>query len=384
MSILRRPGVRALGGVSGLVLLLSGCSSIPASGPTARNIARGVEAEQNKIGMRLVDVDAPLLAQVNAMDATVGARATVLASLAQQSRSDVVGPGDVLSISLYEVGVGLFGGSRTATEVFDPSARSESFPTVLVNREGLIKLPYTGQLDVAGKTVGEIQSMIEAAYRGQSQSPQAIVVLRQNLSETAYITGDIRRPGRIELSLQHERLLDAIALSGGAISPTQDMIVRFSRGGQVLEQRLDRIQAGSADDLTLIAGDRIELIRRPQTYVVFGATGRVAQVPFDQANLTLAEAIARAGGPNDAVANPRGVFLFRYESPEAAGAEPVPTIYRLDLMQPSSYFLSQHFAMRDKDVIYVSNAAINRTAKFVAIINQLFSPFVTARAISGN
>jgi polysaccharide export outer membrane protein len=38
--------------------------------------------------------------------------------------------------------------------------------------------------------------------------------------------------------------------------------------------------------------------------------------------------------------------------------------------------------MRDKDVLYVSNASINRTAKFVSIINQLFSPFVAARTVA--
>jgi polysaccharide export outer membrane protein len=52
------------------------------------------------------------------------------------------------------------------------------------------------------------------------------------------------------------------------------------------------------------------------------------------------------------------------------------------MMQPVNYFLSQRFSVRDKDVIYIANAASNRPAKFVAIINQLFSPFVAARALS--
>jgi polysaccharide export outer membrane protein len=33
-------------------------------------------------------------------------------------------------------------------------------------------------------------------------------------------------------------------------------------------------------------------------------------------------------------------------------------------------------------VIYIANAAANRPAKMVNIINQLFSPFVTARALT--
>ena len=125
---------------------------------------------------------------------------------------------------------------------------------------------------------------------------------------------------------------------------------------------------------------------------MLGAANKPSQVSFDQSNLTLAEAVGRAGGPNDASANPRAVFLFRYDpvpsTAAAPGTPPMPqqrpTIYRLNLLEPSSYFLAQRFAMRDKDVLYVSNAGINRTAKFVSIINQLFSPFVAARAVTGN
>ncbi len=53
-------------------------------------------------------------------------------------------------------------------------------------------------------------------------------------------------------------------------------------------------------------------------------------------------------------------------------------------MQPSSYFLSQRFAIRDKDVIYIANAAAMRPAKLVNIINQLVSPAVTAKILTQN
>ena len=253
-----------------------------------------------------------------------------------------------------------------------------------MDRDGNVRLPYAGEIHVGGKTPGEIEALVAGAYRGKSQSPQVVVTVDKNLSQTVVVAGDVRKPGRIELSLQNERLFDAVAIAGGAVSQTQDMVVRFSRGNRHVDERLDRIEAGAPDDLVLIAGDRIELIREPQTFVVLGATNHVSQVPFDQTDLTLSEAVARAGGPNDATANPKAVFLFRYDpAPDGVGA-PHATIYQLNMMDPKSYFLAQRFAMRNKDVLYISNAAINRTAKFVAIINQLFSPFVAARAISGN
>lgn len=369
-------------------LLLAGCASLPSSGPTAREITRATATDRNTIGMRIVPVNAEMLARVLTLEGAADASLPALAALARPGRNDVVGPGDQLDISVFEVGVSLFGGARASPEGLDPSAQGQRFPAVIVDRAGTIRLPYAGVLHVAGRTPSEIAAIVERAYRGKSQTPQVVVTMRANLSDTVFVSGDVRKPGRLELSLQNERLLDAIATAGGAVAPTPDVVVRFTRDGMQIEERLDRVRAGSPDDLVLVPGDRVELIRRPRTYIVLGAANHPSQVQFEQSDLTLAEAVARAGGPNDGAANPRAVFLFRYDPPApqpAGGAAPVPqpTIYRLNLLEPASFFLAQRFPMRDKDVLYVSNAAINRTSKLVSIVNQLFSPFVAARTVTG-
>lgn len=367
--------VRGLFATSGL-LLLSACATLPASGPTAGEI---MKAPRNAAGprFRIVDVTA---ASVQAAAAAPSAPVATLANLAAPSRSDVVGPGDVLTIGIYEVGVSLFG-TTSDSGLSNPSARGETLPAITVTSDGAITLPYIGHLAVAGRTTAEIQDMISRGLRGKSQSPQAVVAVRLNLSNTAIISGEVRRPGRIELSAQHERLLDAVALAGGTSYSPDDIVVRLTRADRSIEERLGSIAANSADNMVLSPGDRIEVLRRARSFIVLGATSKVAQVPFETSELSLGEAIARSGGPIDAQADPAAVFLFRYES-SAAGGEAQPVIYKLNMLQPASYFLAQHFEMRDKDVIYIANAAANRPAKFVAIINQLFSPFVTARAIS--
>jgi len=364
-------------------VLVGGCASLPNSGPTAHQVIRGAAESEPAVPIAVVEVNAATVADANAREAAADARNPTLGSLTTEGRAGTVGPGDVLEIRLYEVGVTLFGGARTSPDAFDPSARGEIFPAVVVGGDGTIKLPFVGRRHVAGRTPAEIQTMIEAAYRGMSQSPQVLVAIRQNISETVFVSGDVRKPGRIELTLQRERLLDAIATAGGATSRTQDMLVRFTRANRSVTERLDRIVSSAADDLVLMAGDRVQLIQQPQTYIVLGASNRVSQVSFDQSDVTLGEAIARAGGPNDNTADPRSVFLFRYAAGDDADAPQRPTIYRIDLLAPVNYFLAQRFAMRDRDVLYVSNAPINRTAKAVGLINQLFSPFVAARAVTG-
>ena len=370
---------RAFAAASALALL-SGCAALPSSGPTAGEISRGAR-DQNQLGFKIVDIDGPLVEKINAEAAAADAAQPTLSSLAQDGRNDVIGVGDDLSIGIYEVGISLFGSSEGSGGVIDPAARAQTFPDVLVAGDGTIKLPYIGTLKVEGRTPSEVQTMIVRALKGKSQSPQALVAIKTNIASTVYVAGDVHAPGRFNLSLQRERLLDAIALAGGATNSAEDTVVRFNRGTHFLEERLGRIRSGAADDLVLIPGDRVELLKRPRSFISLGATGKVEQTDFATGDLSLAEAVARAGGPTDSVADPSAVFLFRY-TPAAPGAEERPVIYRLNLLQPASYFLSQRFAVRDKDVIYIANAAANRPAKMVNIINQLFSPFVTARAIT--
>lgn len=370
--------------------MLSGCATLPSSGPTGKQIQNGAARSGGALKFSIVDIDPVTIQGLEAAEANRLHGLQSLSSLTQDARADTVGPGDILAISIYEVGVSLFGSagggagggaSTGAATGFDPSARAENFSSVLVDREGTIRLPYIGRLGVAGLTPAEIQRLIEQGLRGKSQSPQAMVAIRTNITNTVYVSGDVRRPGRLELTLGRERLLDAIAASGGGTGTTEDTVLRFVRNGRMVEQRLGFIRPGNREDLVLIPGDRIELIRRPRTYTVFGATGRASQVNFETGEVSLAEALARAGGPSDSVADPAAIFLFRYDGAVDAVTTEMPKLYRLNLLKPDSYFLSQRFTMRDKDVIYIANAQANQPAKLINIINQLFSPFITARAI---
>lgn len=369
-----------------LAFTLTGCASLPSSGPTKNQVITAERKAANDIGFKIVDLTSSTIPAVNqpaALDLSA------LRSLDRSGRVDLVGPGDVLSIVVFEVGTTLFGSGSTsignadadqAVGGLDPSAKSKTLPGVIVNEAGLIKLPYVGALMVAGKTTGQIARMIERGLAGKSQMPQVLVELSKNVTNTVLVSGTVTKPGRQPLTLGRERLLDAIAAAGG--TGTQDgpqsTLVRFTRGDKTAEVYLEAIDSGSPADLVLLPGDRIDLLRQPRTYSVFGAVERIQQFPFDSRYVTLSEAIARAGGPSDSRADPTAVFVFRNEG----GTTLQPVIYRLDLSKPSSFFVSQNFQMRDKDVIYIANARFTQTRKLVEIVNVLFSPILTATALS--
>ena len=359
---------------------LGGCSTLPSAGPTAGQINDAL-IKYNQTGFTIVDIDAASAPALAFAPPPVGQ----LAALDRAGRIDTVGPGDLLDINIFEVGVTLFTGANSAPAqggTFNPSARGTPLGPVRVDADGNIQLPYIGRLRVAGKTPPEIERMIERGLRGLSQRPQALVSIRENSHNVYYVSGDVRTPGRYQLSLPRERLLDALARAGGTTNQPDDMVARVTRDGASAETRLSAVDASGPQNIALLPGDRVELFNRPRTFLVFGASDKVSQVNFGANQLSLGEALARTGGPSERIADASAVYLFRYSASSSETAGGTPIIYRLNMMRPDSYFLSQRIGMHDKDVIYIAGAAANAPGKLAQILGQLFSPIIAARAVT--
>jgi polysaccharide biosynthesis/export protein len=147
-----------------------------------------------------------------------------------------------------------------------------------------------------------------------------------------------------------------------------------------------------AENIYLRPGDVVTVVRLPQSFTAVGATGRQAVVPFDAGGITLEEAVGKAGGLIDDRADPRAVFILRYEPvtlvrsysgvpPHLLGGAVVPVAYHIDLREPSALFKARRFAMRDKDILYVSHAPVNEIEKAFRVLSTLTSPATTALSI---
>jgi polysaccharide biosynthesis/export protein len=379
-----RPRIRTLRllGVALPFLALAACASLPASGPTVDAINA---AQKESADFGIVDIDSAALADLST---PVASGPGELVRLNAAGAVDLLGPGDVLQISIYEVGAALFAArsNPTGANLFaPPSAAAETLPPIVVGHDGAVSLPWIGRLTAAGKTPDALAAEIARALRGKSQDPQVVVSVRENVANTVMVMGEVRKPGRLPLSLAGERLLDAVALAGGPSNAVQDSMVQLNRDGRSASVPLAAIAAGSPDDVPLRSRDRIAVTYQPRTFTVFGATGKVSELPFQSPRVSLAEAIARAGGPSDQQADASAVFVFRYQ-PSAADGTPVtgarPVAYRLDLLKAQSYFLAQGFEMRPRDVIYIANARSNQQTKLIQILNLFFSPVYTAKVLT--
>lgn len=358
-----------------LVAGLAGCATLPTNGPTRGQIEKSVRQTPSDLPIKLVQVenivDVPVLPAPEPSDATFPEPPAV--------PTDMLGAGDVLDINIYEAGVTLFtgGGAGDAKGAVSasPGVQVQKLPPVRVDDDGFIFIPYAGRLLVEGHTVREAEGMIRNALRGISQNPQVLISMQEAITNSIIIGGEVAKSGRLVLQTNKERLTDVIALAGGYRGNTKDLLARVFHGDEITDVRLNDLVDNPSSDMKIYPGDRIMLINDPRTYSVMGASGQVAQLPFSRSSVTLAEAIATAGGVNPNIGNPAAIFLFRYVKDEQ-GTE-VPVVYHLNMMKAGTFFLAQRFTMRDKDVLYFGNAAANQPSKLVQLISQLFSPILT-------
>jgi len=268
-------------------------------------------------------------------------------------------------------------------------------PDQQVGSDGGISIPYAGRIIAAGHTPEEVARTIEQRLGPKAVDPQAVVAVRRNLANSVSVAGDIIRGARVPLSPGGQRLLQVIAVAGGARAPAHDTFVRLQRGGLTATVPLATLVANPDQDIFAEPGDVLTLVRRQQTFSVFGATGKNSAITFNSEKLSLTEALAKAGGLLDERADPSSVFLFRYEpisvvralgQPVATDAPPdvSPIVYRLDLREAKSYLLARRFPVRDKDTIFVADSESRPVFRFVEALGKVVGPVETLLLTCGN
>jgi polysaccharide export outer membrane protein len=364
-------------------MIVAGCSSLPTAGPTTSDV-KHQEIKDNEVRFDLVDIDDNVVAALLASP-----RESFHARFKKYSRPPQprIGVGDSVVVSIWEAaGGGLF--SASPTDHVSAGSRSVTIPEQLVGQDGAISVPFADRVPAAGRLPVEVQKTIEKRLAEKAIEPQAIVTVTRSVSNSATVTGEVIAGARLPLSLKGDRLLDLIAGAGGAKTPVYETFVRLSRDGVTATIPMEMLVADPAENIYAYPGDVLTLVRLPQSFTVFGATGANAQVNFTAEKMNLVEALAKAGGLQDLRADPAGVFLFRFEPPPIIqtlgrpqlGTGPegtTPTVYRLDLSDAKSYFLAQRFPIHDKDIIYVANADLNELQKFFTLLNTLTGPVIT-------
>jgi polysaccharide biosynthesis/export protein len=358
-----------------LVAAVGGCALMPASGPASWDVWAGQHDPKN-LPYAFVRVT-PKVANVLAKAAP-----RLVSEFQDRSRPRDVrfGIGDIVSVTIFEASSG---GLFIPAEAGVRPGNFISIPNQAVDVNGNISVPYGGAIRARGRTQVELQQAIVDSLKDRAIEPQAIVSIVDQRTSLITVLGDVARPSRIPAQLTPERMLDAISRAGGTSAPGPDAWVMLERDGRRALSPFGALVYEPANNIFVHPNDTIYVYREPQTFLTFGALGSQQQIPFGTWRITLAEAVAKAGGLSDGVADPASVFLYRGETRDVAEAMGIdcskfqgpiiPVIYNINFRNPGSYFLATTFEMRNKDVIQVSNSVSTEATKFVNYVRTITS-----------
>jgi len=381
--------------VASVCLVLTGCSTypswLPSAGPNAKQVAAAPQS--------------PAVAGIQVIDMSDAVARKVLASQQRSLFSETfgdsivtgnVGAGDVVEISIWEAPpANLFGSAVVDPRSGGSGAHMTVLPEQMVNRAGTINVPFVGSIKAADQSPKEIEAAITQALKAKANQPQVLVRVIRNASSNVTVVGEVAASLRMPLTAKGERLLDALAAAGGVRQPVGKTTLQITRGNQVQSLPLDSIIQDPRQNIPLQAGDVITALSQPLSFTVLGATGKNEELNFEAQGISLAQALARAGGLQEQRADAQGLFIFRFEDPAAllskvdALGQPllatpegrVPVVYRVDLKDPAMFFVAQGFPIRNKDVLYVSNAPAAELQKFLNIMSSIVFPIYNLRAL---
>lgn len=354
----------------------SGCALMPASGPQSFSV-NGISAgEPVSLPYALVKLEPEVL---KVLGETRPRLSTAFANRTPP-RAFRFGIGDTVSVTIFEAAAG---GLFIPAEAGVRPGNFVTIPNQAVDNNGNISVPYAGSIQARGRTPTEIQQAIVEALRNRAIEPQAVVSLIDQRTSLISVLGDVRAAGRFPASASGERILDAITRAGGPSAQGYDTWVTLERQGHRASVPFGALVYEASNNIFVVPNDTIYLYSEPQTFVAFGAAGTQGQYRFDAWRLSLAEAVGKQGGLNDAQADPGNVFLYRGETRQIAqrlGIDVskykgpiVPIIYHVNFRDPSGYFQAQTFEMRNKDVVYTSNAAAVETTKFLNFLRTIMA-----------
>lgn len=355
---------------------LSACANLPSDGPSGRAIGRDAGVEAGALTYQVVDLD---FAMSERLKLAAPVLDSTLSALETTSTADTINIGDALQVSIFDPTGALFS-SRSLGSSSGMQGSNQTLPTVLVDRDGTVAIPYGGSVRVDGMTPREAATAVRSALRGRVANPQVLIAVANSPANGIVVLGEVRNPGRASVTPGAENLLDAIASAGGPNRNIDDIVVSVNRAGTAYQAPLRKVLSNFNENIRLRRGDQVNLVYAPRRYSSFGALGRVSQLEMPSGKLTLTGALGQLGGLDGTTANASSVLVFRFERPEVATlagvtlnptSKGIPIIYRLNLTEPTGFFVANTFEIRPDDVIYVPRSGVTEMRKFFEFVRSI-------------
>lgn len=213
-----------------------------------------------------------------------------------------------------------------------------------VDTDGMITFPLIGRIPASGLTIREFQDRLTSQLAsGYIKNPQVRVEIDQYKSQSVFVIGEVRSPGKITMTGAMS-LIEALALAGSPTSAaSNELIVVHPRkptaaGATMPDEDKDAettrvnikdLQVGKAGvDVVLRDGDTI-FVPKAQTFYITGQVKNPGSYVLDP-GMTVLQAISLAGGLTERGSD-RGIKIERI----VKGKRLVVEVKLTDTVQPN-------------------------------------------------
>jgi polysaccharide biosynthesis/export protein len=202
--------------------------------------------------------------------------------------------------------------------VFDEPQLSGSFR---IDADGTFTYPFIGRIKAAGETLRTIEATLgKLLADGYVRNPQVSIEVEQPRSQSVFVVGEVRSPGKIALTGQMT-LIEALAQAGSTTSNagTDIMILRASQVtgsasgpgdmANVTRVNLADLQAGRLQQNVILGEGDTVFVPKAQRFYVTGHVKNPGAFTHER-DMTVLQAISVAGGLSERGSN-RGIKVVR-------------------------------------------------------------------------
>jgi polysaccharide export outer membrane protein len=297
-----------------------------------------------------------------------------------------------------------------------------------VQDDGAISIPDIGRVVIGGSTLQEAESAVYQRLLEAGASPSFSIEINEFNSQKISISGNVRSPGILPLTLQPLYLDEAIYESGGfTISDASFIIVRLYRNesiyqifgpeiynqndtNRILLKDGDTIVVDVTDEYDRILGlrqearakrmeelesqsrakannasnllSRIQFGSIPREYVYI--IGEVFQqsrytLPFEHKAVLADALLESSGGVSSLTGNPKQIYVLRGGA-DLKNFAPITALH-LDAKNAANFLLATRLELRPKDVVFVGTQPITNWNRMIRqIIPSLGLPNINIPA----
>lgn len=296
------------------------------------------------------------------LDSTALMVEEIKTTLGPQKDEYRIGPNDVLNIIVIG-----------HEEVSSARDFNRGIVGTVVKKDGHIYLPIVGPVKAAGYTVEEFHQVLGDALKTYIVNPQLTIDVLQYASQKFYVLGEVNQPGSYPVD-GDTTLLEAIGLAQG-VKPEGSLDRAYMvRGKALLPINFTNLlmRGDISRNVYMQHGDLVYIPSAQDHKVyVFGEVNDPKAVQIPHGRLSLAQALAEAGGIVEVDADKNQIKLIR-------GSWQEPTVFTLKYSTILAY--GDAILLRPGDRVVVQPTGLTVASRYM----EQIMPFLVAADIGSS